>query len=299
MLEIKFPRGENPAMFLISARYLLRPLAALFFLILSMECLKADPTGPTLHFDYGAGHIQTDSISRFMYFVPLISPELISVSISSNNTQCARVISFSAHTNGKTFHATCEFEFTGEGTQRDLFDHTPGLKRHADELKAGKTLSHQIKAISVEGKGNGTIEIEGIVTNGMRLPSQISMKFNSHGHTSPVNIDLQDISLCGTNVVYDNEYVARVNVLTFHRTSTDPRMDVSLDSIKRKNANSAWSNFWGGFKGIAANLFMPPIKVTPEGNQTMLDFGEALANQKPSFTFPFATRLVNTTTNAP
>src|SRR5262249_15282212 len=152
----------------------------------------------------------------------------------------------------KTFHVTCEFEFTGDGMQRDLFDHSPGLKRHDSELKAGKTLSHQIMAISVEGKGNGTIEVDGIVTNGARVANEIRMKFNSHGHTSPVNIDLKDISLCGTNVVYDNEYVARVNSLTFRRKATDPRMDVSLDSIKRKNANSAWSNFWGGFKGMAA-----------------------------------------------
>lgn len=286
-------------MSLISARYLSRPLAALLILMFSLGRLMAAPTGPTLHFDYGAGHIQTDSISRFMYFVPLISPELISVSVSSNNTQCARIISFSVRTNGKAFHATCEFEFTGTGVQRDLFDHTPGLKRHASELKDGKTLSHQIMAISVEGKGNGAIDIDGMITNGVRVPNDIRMRFNNRGSTSPVNIDLKDISLCGTNAMYDNEYVARVNMLTFHRRASDPRMDVSLDSIKRKDANSAWANFWGGFKGIAANLFMPPIKVTPEGNQTMLDFGEALANQKPTFTFPFAIRLVNTTTNAP
>jgi hypothetical protein len=278
-------------MFLPSARTMTRPLAALCFLILFTGRLSAAPAGPTLYFDYGTGKPQANPLANFMYFVPLISPELVSVSTSTNNTQCARVLTFVTHTNGKSFHVTCEFEFAGEGVHRDLFDHTPGLKRHDQELKAGKTLSHQIMSINVEGKGNGMIEIDGMTTNGMRTVTEIQMKFNSHGHTSPVNIDLEDISLCGGTVHYDNEYVARVNTLTFRRKSSDPKMEVTLDSIKRKDANSVWSNFWGGFKGMAANMFMPPIKVTPEGNQTMMDFGGALANQEPAFTFPHATRL--------
>ena len=71
-------------------------------------------------------------------------------------------------------------------------------------------------------------------------------------------------------------------------------MEVTLASVKRKDAgNGPWSNFVGGLKGTAANLLLPPLTVTTSGNQTMLNFGLALAMQKPAFTFPFASRLTN------
>lgn len=298
MLDIDSRAVENPPMFSTPARIVTHRLAALLLVFTCLNRVCADPTGPTLSFDYGSATPQANPLFKFMYFVPLISPELITVSTNTGNTQCARVTSRSVTTIGKSFEVTCEFEFAGTGVQRDLFDHTPGFKRHEQELKDGKTLSHQIMAISVEGCGQGKVDIAGDITNGLWVVNEIKMHFNSHGNTSPVNIDLQDISLNKGCICYDNEYVARVNTLTFHRKDSDPRMDVSLDSIKRKGADSPWSNFWGGFKGMAANVFMPPIKVTPEGNQTMLDFGDALANQKPSFTFPFASRLV-CVTNAP
>ena len=145
---------------------------AVLFILLAGR-LMAEPAGPTLHFDYGAAKSAGNPLVKFMYFVPLISPELISVSTNAGNTQCARVLSSTCRTNGTSFQATCEFEFTGDGVQRNIFDHTPGLKRHDTELKAGKTLSHQIMAISVEGNGRGTIEIEGTMTNGVRVANEI------------------------------------------------------------------------------------------------------------------------------
>ncbi len=279
-------------MFLRPLPILIQPLAGLLFFFCLTTGLGAAPTGPTLQFDYGAPHSSGNPLVKFMYFVPLISAELISVSTNAGNTQCARVLSYMCRTNGKSFHVSCEFEFTGDGVQRNIFDHTPGLKRHEQELKAGKTLSHQIMEVSVQGNGEGIIEIEGITTNNVRTVNEIRMRFNYHGHTSPVNIDLQDISLPAGKVKYDNEFVARVNILTFHRKAVDPRMDVTLDSVKRKDAgNTAWANFWGGFKGLTANMFLPPIRVPPEGDEVMMNFGQALANRAPSFTFPFATRL--------
>jgi hypothetical protein len=77
-------------------------------------------------------------------------------------------------------------------------------------------------------------------------------------------------------------------------------MEVTLASVKRKDApNSLWQNFVGGIKGAAANLLLPPLTVTADGHQAMLDFGLALAMQQPTFTFPFATRLKDSSTNAP
>jgi hypothetical protein len=277
-----------------------QPLAMLLFFFFLTARLTAAQTGPTLQFDYGAPNSSGNPLVKFMYFVPLISPEWISVSTNAGNTQRARVLSYVCQTNGKSFHVSCEFEFTGDGVQRNVFDHTPGLKRHDQELKAGKTLSHQIMEVTVQGNGQGIIEIEGITTNNVRTVNEIKMRFNYHGHSSPVNIDLQDISLQAGQVRYDNEFVARVNTLTFHRKAVDPRMDVTLDSVKRKDAgNTAWANFWGGVKGLTANMFLPPIRVPPEGDEVMMNFGQALANRAPSFTFPFATRLKDGTTTEP
>jgi hypothetical protein len=110
-----------------------------------------------------------------------------------------------------------------------------------------------------------------------------------------VNIDLVDVALRDGALHDENEMVARVNTLTFQQQCADPRMEVTLDSIKRKDApDTAWQNFLGGMKGLAANAFLPPVKITSEGNQNMMDFGQALAGQKRSFTFPFAERLKKT-----
>jgi hypothetical protein len=90
----------------------------------------------------------------------------------------------------------------------------------------------------------------------------------------------------------ENEMVARVNMLTFKRNPGPPKMEVSLGSIKRADASDGlWQNFLGGLKGVTANFFLPPLNIEPEGQQTMLDFGLALASKKSDFSFPEATRL--------
>jgi len=42
---------------------------------------------------------------------------------------------------------------------------------------------------------------------------------------------------------------------------------------------------------------LPPLTITVDGHQTMVDFGLALALQNVSFTFPFASRLTNGPSN--
>jgi hypothetical protein len=268
------------------------PLPA-FFLLITCRLIAA-PTGPTLHLNYGRGETNGNPISAFMYFVPLISPEPVSVFTNAGNTQCARVLSFACRTNGSSFRATCEFDFTGTGSQRNVFDLTEKIKRHEKELQAGGSVKHVLAAINVAGPGSGDVEIEGGFTNGQRTVNQVRLHFNRHGRTSPVTINLQDFAWRDGAVQVENELVARVNVLTFQRMSGTPKMEVSLASIKRKDAgNGLWQNFLGGIKGATANLFLPPLPIEPEGQQAMLDFGRALATQKPTFTFPLATRLEN------
>src|SRR5258708_31027669 len=95
-----------------------RAMAAAFFPFAAVT-FAAAPTGPTLQLDYGRGEARSNPVSMFMYFVPLISPEPVSVFTNASNTQCARVLSFDCRTNGRSFSATCEFEFTGTGSQQN------------------------------------------------------------------------------------------------------------------------------------------------------------------------------------
>jgi hypothetical protein len=276
------------------------PLACLLGLgVCPAGPLTATPTGPTLQFDYGEGRPRSNPLGAFMYFVPLISPEVVSLHTNLRNTQCARVVSFHCRTNSTVFRAVCEFNFVGEGMQRNVFDHTAVIQRHEHDLATGKVLAHQIASINVQGAGSGTAEIDGVFTNGRPAVTEMRLRFNSHGRTSPVRIALQDISLKNGTLNYDNETVARVNTLTF-RQKSPPKMEVTLASVKRADAgNGLWQNFVGGLKGAAASLLLPPINITASGQATMLDFGLALATDQTEFTFPFAERLTNGEALAP
>lgn len=270
-----------------------RPFLLALLLVCSSRGL-AGLTGPTLQFDYGEGQPLSNPLGHFMYFVPLISPEQVSVLTNAGNTQCARVVSFHCHTNGTSFHTVCEFNFVGEGIQRSVFDHTFILKRREKELTSGKPLLHQLNGISVQGGGSGSVEIDGSLTNGQPTIVEIRLRFNSHGHPSPVSVDLQDIVLRKGAYYYENETVARVNALTFRQKAGPPKMEVTLASVKRADAgNGLWQNFVGGLKGAAANFLLPPLNITTNGQQTMMEFGLALAQASPTFTFPFADRLTN------
>jgi hypothetical protein len=123
----------------------------------------------------------------------------------------------------------------------------------------------------------------------------VQLRFNRHGHASPVTINLQDIAYRNGAMQAENEMVARVNILIFRRVAGTPKMEVVLASLKPKAAGDGlWQNFVGSLKGATVNLFLPPLKVETEGQQAMLDFGLALATEKSDFTFPVATRLKQT-----
>jgi len=265
-----------------------------------VDRLPAAPTGPTLQFNNGHGHPLDNPLSKFMYFVPLISPDPIAVSTNAGNTQRARVVSSSCQTNGLAFHARCKFEIIGEGLQRNVFDHADFVRQHAGELKAGKPLLCQLDAINVQGSGSGSVEVEGTLTNGLPVVTEVRLRFNSEGRASPVSVTLHDIVYYRGAIHLENELVARVNVLTFRQKAGLPRMEISLASIKPEAAgDTLWQNCVGGLRGAVANLFIPPLGVPADGHRAMMDFGLALAMEKTAFTFPFATRLKNSPVTAP
>jgi hypothetical protein len=125
--------------------------------------------GPTLHLDYGCDESPGNPVAAFMYFVPLISLEPVSVVLSPGNSQRVRMVSATRSFKAASFLVTCEFEFAGEGSQQNVFDHTDKVRRHARELKEGGSLDHQLGSINVEGAGRVSIEVEGTMTG--RVPT--------------------------------------------------------------------------------------------------------------------------------
>jgi len=174
----------------------------------------------------------------------------------------------------------------------NLFDYNREIRRHEAQLKQGRSLEHLLAAMNVEGPGQGTMEIEGTQSNVVQRVAEVRMRFNPHGQTSPVTIVLHDIRYSGGAFRPVNEEVARVNTLTFQRKPGPPKMEVSVASVKPKDApDSPWQSFKGNLKGMAVNLLIPPLDVDARGHQAMLDFGSALAAQAATFTFPHADNL--------
>jgi hypothetical protein len=252
----------------------------------------AAPTGPRLQINDGGGKPVDNPLGKFMYFIPLISPDPIAVSTNAGNTQRARMLSACCQTNGALFRAVCKFEISGAGLQRNVFDHADFIRQHDKELKAGKALLCQLDAISVSGAGGGTVEVEGSLTNQRLVIREVRLRFNSPGRASPVCVTLHDIVYRQGAIRLENEMVARVNLLTFRRTDGTPKMEILLDSVKPEAAgDTLWQNGLGRLRGIMANLLIPPLTVPADGHQAMMDFGLALATAESSFTFPFASRL--------
>jgi hypothetical protein len=107
-----------------------------------------------------------------------------------------------------------------------------------------------------------------------------------------VIIGLHDIWYLDGAIRLRNESVARVNTLTFQKKPGPTKMDITVASVKRKDAgDNFWQNLVGGLKATTANLFLKPIAVEPAGNEAMLNFGFALASEAPAFTFPRARNL--------
>jgi hypothetical protein len=249
-------------------------------------------SGPTLLLGYGRDKSPGNLIAQFMYFVPLISLEPVSVIKSPGNTQRVRMVSATRSGTDGSFLMTCEFDFTGEGNEQNLIDHTEKIRRHERELKGGGSLNHQLGSINVEGPGSVLIEVVGTMTGSTQTVNQVRLRFNGHGRPSMVTIGLHDIEFVDGAIALRNESIARVNTLIFQRSPGPPKMAITVASVKRKDAGDGfWQDLLGGLKATTANLLLKPILVEPAGNEAMLDFGLALASEAPAFTFPRARNL--------
>jgi len=248
--------------------------------------------GPTIRLDYSSGEKSGNPASAFMYFIPLISPEPVTAVVSPDSKQWVRVTSVRRHQSGDSFTTTCDLEFSGDGSQQNIFDLARDIRRHEQRLKEGGKLGRRLHCITVAGRGRGRVEVKGTVTNGVESVNEVRLRFNAQGQTSPVAIELCDVRYLDGDFRLVNEMEARVNTLIFVRKPGPPKMEVVVSSIKNKGAgNGLWQNLRGSLAGAVANMLIDPLTVEAIGHRAMLDFGQALAVGAPSFTFPRAKNL--------
>ncbi len=270
----------------------IRTLLAWVLTLLLAEVAAASPDGPTLVLGDGPNAPSTNSMAAFMYFVPLISPAPVTIVTGPGSSQSARVSAATRRVSGNSYSAVCDIEFQGAGWLKSIFDLTNEIHRHEQELKGGASLAHQLKSIAVDGSGAATMEVEGTVNGGAWSVGQVRVHFNAHGQSSPVTIEMCDIKYLDGDFRQVNGIVAKVNSLTFRRQTGTPKMEVTVASIKEKNAgDSFWQNLKGKVEGEAVNMFLPPLPVEEVGNRAMLNFGLALVSGLPTYTFPPARNL--------
>jgi len=247
--------------------------------------------GPTVFLSYSKETSRENPISSFMYFVPLISPTLVDRETSDENEQQVSIISYARKVTSKSFTVVCEFEIVGKGFHKNMFDSAEMITEHTTELKKGESLTNTLDYINFEGEGFGRIEVNGIMTGSAPTVTEVDIQFNARGHKSPVTIGLYDIKPKNGQYKYENrsnQSVARVNTLIFKKSETDPRMGIKVASISKSPDSDG---FWDSIKGGIANLLIKPPKVDKLGNDTMLDFGHAMLEQKSQFTFPKAENI--------
>jgi hypothetical protein len=252
----------------------------------------ADTNGPTIQLRFGREEAAVNAVGDFMYFVPLISREPVSSLTSPGSTQLVRMISAKRRFSRRSFAVICEVELTGDGWQQSVFDLAPFIHRLESQLQKEGSLGRRLKSIDVQGAGAITVEVEGAVSNEVATVREVRLRFNAHGRASPVWINMCDIRRINGQFGPANETLARVNTLTFRRQPGPPTMEVTIASIKHKDAGGGfWASLKGRLAGTAVNLFLDPFTVEAAGHEAMLDFGQALVSGAPTFTFPRARNL--------
>jgi hypothetical protein len=250
-----------------------------------------DPNGPTVMMSYTNISPVKNPTASFMYFIPLVSPTLVSTEISPNNQQRAIFISHEKSISKNSFKASCEFELQGSGFFMDIFDSNDIISTFREEIKKNAPVNNVLDYIRLEGEGFGRIDVIGNIVDSNVTVTQVAVHFGTRGKRSPVTIGLYSVKPENGQYKYNNRYneiVAQVAILTFTKCDGEPRMDIEVVSV---NKASKPNSYIGRIKGFIVNFFIDPIRISKLGNDTMLNFGQALLNKQPSFTFPRARNI--------
>ncbi len=253
------------------------------------EAAGLPPSGPVLALDY-TGRASNDlAIADFLYFVPLISPEPVTVSESPTNTLRVRVASVRQEAHQGRSSVRLAFRVSGQGFVHYAIDPSRIIRQHERRRAAGTPLKRQLQYIRYEGPGTGLLEVEDGGEGGGKGVTTVRLHFVDHGGGSPVTIGLTDLRVADGVPQYENQLVARVNRLDFTRDGAPPRMGVRVESVKSRDAGDSFlQNVKGRFTGLVATMVIGRIAIRTIGNEAMLDFGRAILEREPSFTFPAA-----------
>jgi hypothetical protein len=220
-----------------------------------------DANGPTVILSYNGQTPAKNPFASFMYFVPLISPTVVDVVTSAGNQQQVTTVSYEKKVESKSFYISCEFEMSGNGFHKYIFDPVQVIEHHKGQTKKDESMTNLIDYIIFVGPGLGRIDVRGTIAGTARTVTDVELWFNAKGKKSPVILK---------------------------RSEGVPRMDIVVASVGDKDNPNG---FLGGLKATLANWFIKPPKVAKLGNDTMLDFGMALLEEKPTFAFPRATNI--------
>jgi len=250
-----------------------------------------DANGPTVFLFSQTGGYPDNTLSDFMYFVPLISPVPVSAVTSQNNTQGGNLLSYESGKKGDSFYVACEFRMKGAGFYLNKFDGDAMIEWNIKSVSNKKVLKNTLDYIKFEGTGYGRIEARGTINDSVMTVENVEVHFDARGAESPVTIGLFDVDVTkkenGHYTGYNNK-VARITTLTFNRSETAPRMELKISAVGKDEESLGT---WAHIKGFLGNFFIDPIEIDKLGNNTMLEFGLGLYNREPKFTFPIAKNL--------
>lgn len=245
--------------------------------------------GPTLQIEYTEKG-QGNNVDAFMYFIPLIMPTTVDVYTDPNTTLNARIISRTSEETATEFTTTCFFQVCGKGVYEAMAEPNEIIAFSSKGEHKDKILRNLLRSIRVDGPMRGSLVVSGSIKDNRRQVDTLDIRFDLDGK-SPVAVHLFEIKPIDGAYHYENrcnEQIARINALTFTRGKTPPLMDAEVSSIAKAEENEG---FLASLKAMVANWFLPPVQITPIGNQTMMDFGTALDLTQTAFTFPHAENL--------
>ena len=270
------------------------------FLLVAMITLSSASTfadrdqlalkGPTINLDYGLNITEPNPVESFMYFVPLTSKTPVANWFSKINDQTAKVISYSKKTKKDSFTVECQFAMNGEGVYKNVFNTKKIIETNVKRAKGKGTLKQIPEYISFEGEAVGCIEIKGTIKKGVETVQEVKVSFNKSGK-SPVLISMYDVKPKNGKYLYSNRsnnILARVNKLTFKRDSKNPKMDVGIASIRPSKSKEG---LIASISGVVATAFLPPMSISQQGSDSMMNFGETLVRKQMAFSFPRAESL--------
>lgn len=248
--------------------------------------------GPKLRLDYQPETISSNPVHAFMYFVPLTSPTSVAVATDPGTTFSASITSWKTTRKGGTIHVSCDFEVIGQGGYRASYNSEEMIRHTLSREENAKEITRLLEWIRLDGPCLGRIQGYGKAVGDNIQMESIEVCFNRDNSKSPVQASIYDIPKVKGEFLYENRIncqVARINSLTFSCDDEgSPYMGVEIASV-RKSAKG--EGLFSRLTAMIANILSTSTPVAPAGNTAVMDFGVALYEKKPVFTFPAAANI--------